>query len=271
MAAGENWTSEECDAIVADYFAMLREEQAGRPYNKAAHRKALMQQVDRSNGSIEMKHCNITAALEELGMTGIWGYKPRPNFQAALVDAIERYLDRTKGEDLTRLPELIGSQLRVVEPPPPARPNAPLPAELNRLVGRFDAVERDMRNRALGLAGELRVMDFERARLINCGRADLAERVRHVSVMDGDGAGFDIASFEQTGAERLIEVKTTKGKAKTAFFMSRNERRFAEEAKDRYQLYRVHEFGPKPALFVLRPPLDQAVRFSTELWRAELS
>lgn len=270
MTAGEDWTEAECDAIVADYFAMLREELAGRPYNKSAHRRALMERVHRSHGSIEMKHCNITAAVEELGMTGIWGYKPRANFQGALVEAIERYLERTKAEDLVRLPELVGPDLTVVEPPLSTLSNASLPADLQRLVGKFDPVERDMRNRKLGLAGELAVMDFERRRLKENGRSDLAERVRHVAADDGDGAGFDIASFERTGEERLIEVKTTKGRADTPFFMSRNERRFAEVAKDRYQLYRVHQFGPRPALFMLRPPLEQAVRFSTEIWRADL-
>ena len=36
------WTDEENDLIVADYFAMLAEDMAGRPYNKAQHRRSLM-------------------------------------------------------------------------------------------------------------------------------------------------------------------------------------------------------------------------------------
>jgi hypothetical protein len=40
---------------------------------------------------------------------------------------------------------------------------------------------------------------------------------------DGDGAGYDILSFDPSGKERLIEVKTTNGAAKTPFFLTRNE------------------------------------------------
>jgi hypothetical protein len=249
---------------------MLRDEQAGRQYNKAAHRRALMQRIDRANGSIEFKHCNITAVLEELGMKGIDGYKPRPNYQSSLLDAIDRYLERTSTADLMSVPQLVGPELRLVGAPSPSVPNLPIPDAVKRMVRKFDPVERDMRNRELGLAGELAVLEYERRRLGRCGRSDLAERICHVSLEFGDGAGFDIASFEETGTELLIEVKTTKGNARTPFFMSRNERAVAEKAADRYQLYRVHEFGPRPALFMLQPPLDRAVRFSTEIWRAEV-
>ena len=30
-----NWTDEELDLIIADYFAMLNDEAANKPYNKA--------------------------------------------------------------------------------------------------------------------------------------------------------------------------------------------------------------------------------------------
>jgi hypothetical protein len=36
------WTDEENDLTVADYFAMLAEDMAGRRYNKAQHRRSLM-------------------------------------------------------------------------------------------------------------------------------------------------------------------------------------------------------------------------------------
>lgn len=270
MAKGDNWSAQECDLIVADYFAMLREEQAGRHHNKASHRKSLMRRIDRANGSIEFKHCNISAVLEELGIKGIDGYKPRANYQNSLLDAIERYLERTNATDLSDVPESVGPELRLVDPPHPSLRNEPVSAELKRIVRKFDPVERDMRNRGLGLAGELAVLEYERLRLGRCGRADLVASICHVSVEFGDGVGFDIASFDETGAERLIEVKTTKGNARTPFFMSRTERDVSAKVADRYHLYRVHEFGPRPALFTLRPPLESAVRFSTEVWRAEV-
>jgi hypothetical protein len=54
------------------------------------------------------------------------------------------------------------------------------------------------------------VLNFGRARLIAAGKHALAERIEHTSHMHGDAAGFDILSFEASGAERLIEVKTSK-------------------------------------------------------------
>ena len=47
------WTDEENDLIVADYFAMLAEDMAGRSYNKAQHRRSLMPLLrSRTEGSI---------------------------------------------------------------------------------------------------------------------------------------------------------------------------------------------------------------------------
>ena len=57
-----DWTEIEVEAAVADYFAMLRLELAGQKYNKTEHRHALMERLNnRSNGSVELKHQNISA------------------------------------------------------------------------------------------------------------------------------------------------------------------------------------------------------------------
>jgi hypothetical protein len=60
MANGD-WTDNENDLIVADYFAMLADDSAGRPYNKAEHNRHLQHRIDRSRTSIEFKHQNISA------------------------------------------------------------------------------------------------------------------------------------------------------------------------------------------------------------------
>src|SRR5690606_15324599 len=49
---GADWSDEELDAIVADYFAMLGDELAGRPYVKAHRRVALMARIERTKGSV---------------------------------------------------------------------------------------------------------------------------------------------------------------------------------------------------------------------------
>ncbi len=83
----DNWTDEQNDAIVADYFAMLADDIAGRPYSKAEHNRLLQAVIGRPRGSIEYKHQNVSAVLKGLGEDWIPGYKPAFNFQASLVDA----------------------------------------------------------------------------------------------------------------------------------------------------------------------------------------
>ncbi|SIR16084.1 hypothetical protein SAMN05421641_1284 [Paracoccus thiocyanatus] len=62
------WTDQENDLIVADYFAMLADDVSGRPYSKAEHRRGLLPLLnDRSEGSVEFKHQNISAVLKGLG------------------------------------------------------------------------------------------------------------------------------------------------------------------------------------------------------------
>jgi Domain of unknown function (DUF3883) len=78
-------------------------------------------------------------------------------------------------------------------------------------------VERDHRNRSLGQAGEEFVVDVERGKLTTASRPDLARKVRWIAAEDGDGAGYDVLSFDLAGRERLLEVKTTNGSARTPF------------------------------------------------------
>ena len=83
----------EVQAIVNDYFDMLSLELQGRPCNKSDHRNELLKFIDRSSGSIEYKHQNISAVLLELGMPYISGYKPARNYQKkVLPDVILEYL-----------------------------------------------------------------------------------------------------------------------------------------------------------------------------------
>jgi hypothetical protein len=90
--SGKHWQNDELDAIVADYFDMLESDLSGRAYIKSQHNRALMARIGRSHRSIEFKHQNISAVLDELGMAWIPGYIPKPNYQNAIFDAIDRYL-----------------------------------------------------------------------------------------------------------------------------------------------------------------------------------
>ena len=138
---------------------------------------------------------------------------------------------------------------------------------MEALVRKFDPVERDFRNRALGKAGEALVVEFEERRLHDAGRKDLAQQVRWVADLEGDGHGYDIASFAPSGEKRLIEVKTTRGPQATPFFLTRNEERVSRE-REEFRLYRLYDFDKAPKLFKLRPPLGDSVVLETETWRA---
>src|SRR6185503_9104651 len=92
--AGDDWSREEVEATVGDYFAMLHDELAGLPINKAEHNERLRRLLrNRSRGSVEFKHANISAILTLHGYPYIDGYKPRVNFQALLEQAVLEYLD----------------------------------------------------------------------------------------------------------------------------------------------------------------------------------
>ncbi len=107
-----------------------------------------------------------------------------------------------------------------------------------------DRSVQDARNRTLGLAGEHAVIAEEQRRLRSEGREDLAAAIRHVSVSEGDGAGYDVFSFGPDGSSRHIEVKTTRGGAESDFYISANEVEFSKRHSDSYRLYRVYGFEP---------------------------
>lgn len=269
------WTDAENDLIVADYFAMLADDIAGRPYNKAEHNRDLQARIDRNRSSIEFKHQNTSAVLKGLGEDWILGYKPAFNFQITLVDAVARWLALN--------PAWLGRQVglrpagglreaaQIWIGSPPTMSNHPPPQELEQMLHiaqKFDVAGRDERNRALGRAGEERVLAHERSVLRSAGRDDLARKVRWVSEEDGDGAGYDIASFASDGLPRLIEVKTTNGWERTPFHITRNELAVAEERRSEWRLFRLWNFSREPKAFELHPPLGAHVSLTAMSFQA---
>ena len=111
------------------------------------------------------------------------------------------------------------------------------------IARKIDFPGREARNRELGQAGEELVFEHERRLLTDAGHPELAKRVRWVSEEEGDGAGYDIASFSRAGGSRLIEVKTTNGWDRTPFYISPNELEVAEQRRDEWRLLRVWNFS----------------------------
>ncbi|MGB5092459.1 MAG: DUF3883 domain-containing protein, partial [Parvibaculum sp.] len=108
---------------------------------------------------------------------------------------------------------------------------------------------------------------YECARL-GSERPDLARKVRWVSEEDGDGAGYDILSFDLAGKERLIEVKTTIGHQTTPFYISSNEFELSQERPDQFCLMRVFDFLKLPRAFELQPPLSESLILRPQSYRA---
>ncbi|OMH34233.1 DUF3883 domain-containing protein [Tersicoccus sp. Bi-70] len=273
-ARGSNWTVEEVQATVDSYFTMLELELRGEPYSKTEFRTRLQETVNRSKGSIEFKHQNISAVIQALGGFPIDGYKPRSNVQGILRDVVASYYDRPASvgrlmDDFAgRRAEAMGAIDLVQPTAPPAieRTEAPVPTERR---GHFiDYQQREESNRSLGLAGELAVVKRERTALLVAGKPRLADRVEHVSQERGDGLGYDVLSFEPGGKERFIEVKTTRSSEYLPFIVSRNEVRFSDEAGDQFHLHRIYRFGgAKQGFYTLTGSLEQQARLEAETYR----
>lgn len=270
------WSEQENDLIVADYFAMLAADLAGQPYSKAQHRRALLPLLSgRNEGAVEFKHQNISAVLKALGEEWIPGYKPAFNFQMSLVDAVARWLALNpswllRSVSCPRVPALAETQ-RLWIGPAPTLSNQPPPMELEQtlhIARKFDVAGRDERNRALGRAGEERVLAHERAELVAAGRDDLARDVVWVSEELGDGAGYDIQSFSPDGKLRLIEVKTTNGWERTPFHITRNELAVADERRSEWCLLRLWNFSRDARAFEIRPPLEAHVSLTATAFQA---
>jgi hypothetical protein len=121
--------------------------------------------------------------------------------------------------------------------------------------GRFDFEENNRRNTVNGARAEDLVINFEKKRLRSIGRADLAGKIRRVS-LDNDYLGYDISSFDENGWERKIEVKSMlKNKGRDInFYISSNEKRVAETSSN-YYIYLVRDVnGPAPIVTPIKNP-----------------
>lgn len=254
---------------------MLRQELAGQTFVKARVHSEVARLTGRNEGAVGQKMQNISYALETLGARGIDGYKALPNIQNALIAEVRSQL--TRDPDL--LPLMEADVTRRATPrtdliwnevPPPQATEPPLdeaPLEFEPLPIDFPRLEDG--NRSLGAAGELAVLERERLWLRNGGRPDLAAAVEHVSVERGDGAGYDIRSFDLEERERFIEVKTTRRGSSWPMCVTRNEVRFSEHESERFELHRVFHFSrERMGIYVLRGAVPETCWLSPLTYRA---
>jgi hypothetical protein len=133
---------------------------------------------------------------------------------------------------------------------------------------RVDFVARDAANRDLGRRGEEFVLEFERRRLHEGGQRTLVNQVEWTAQIRGDGAGYDLRSFNPDGTERLIEVKTTGLGKYFPFNVTLNEVRCSEVRAREFHLYRVFNFGPDARMYMLPGALSSSCQLSPTQYRA---
>ena len=274
------WDWLECEFLVNDYVTMLEKHLVGASYSKAAHRRALQPRLNnRTDGSIEYKHQNVSAVLLELGLPYIPGYKPAFNYQQQLKQVVLSYLagHQKVVDDVNQVADKIADEPEyydrgwdsVFDPEPPERIPHVAEGRPSYLAKHIDFSERERRNRQLGERAEEFVLRMERQRLTGQGRPDLAAEVEWSSKERGDGLGFDIRSFDSTGdQERFLEVKATNSGKYLPFFISENERAFSNDYSDAYRLYRVYEFTTAPRFFILPGAIEQHVHLLPQNYRA---
>ncbi|HMN46653.1 MAG TPA: DUF3883 domain-containing protein [Povalibacter sp.] len=250
------------ETIVADYLQMLAMQLAGQAYNKTAHRVALRSKLDaRTDGSIERKHQNISAILLELRVPWIPGYKPLGNYQDLLYDVVVERMAQDARLDTLALqsveqpavtPTVVDyASLLVPAPVPGLVREEPARYERRQQGIKRDYLALETRNRTLGAAGEDFIVAYEQHRLHALGAKHLADRVDRVSVSKGDGLGYDVLSFEPSGRERLIEVKTTAFGREAPFFVSRSELALSQTEPAHFVLCRLFQFRQGPRMFEL--------------------
>lgn len=277
-----DWSREEVEATVADYFEMLDLDLRGLDYNKSAHRRRLAGLLSgRSDGAIERKHQNISAILIKLGFVYISGYKPLGNYQQRLHEVVADRLGVSQTlKDIVRQqvsePAAVPTVEDILDAWKEAPETDPTRRHYRELEARDAPVPRkgvdylaiEAGNRSLGSAGEEFVVRYERTRLLKEGRDHLADKVERVSETRGDGLGFDVLSFETSGRDRLIEVKTTAYGPATPFFVTRNEVAVSARERESFHLYRAYNFRKAPRLFSRPGSLEQSFFLSPSTYVA---
>lgn len=273
----EFWSNIEIELIIRDYFTMLKDELSGKPLNKAMHRRALLPLLNnRSEGSIEFKHQNISAVLINLGQPYIKGYLPRFNYQKSLYDyvidflkqniSIENYFKEFSDRHI-QTPLISFHNKNFIVTPPETRVFIEPEVKYSRSPMKINYIEREQKNQKLGKSGEELVLMFEKWNLISIGKEKLSESVEWISQSQGDGAGFDILSRKPDGSDKYIEVKTTKLGKETPFFFTRNELHFSLQNKERYHLYRLFDFEQQARMFIKNGDLNTICKSVPEVYK----
>ncbi len=278
------WSWMECEAIVKDYFEMLEQELRGDKYNKSEHNRKLQESLNnRTKGSVERKHQNISAVLKEMGMPIIDGYKPLSKYQRNILPdvvgaelakstVVENLIENINQNQRYEIPSVNNILDCLVEKPKTDVDGIDEKADYDPgkyKLKKVNYLEREARNQKLGLAGEQFVVNYEKARLIYENKVSLSEQITHVSLED-DSLGYDIHSYDKNGSDRFIEVKTTNFARHTHFYVTKNEVNTSQKLEEQYHLYRVFNFCKDPRFYRCRGDLAKNLTLNPIIYSATI-
>lgn len=141
-----------------------------------------------------------------------------------------------------------------------------LPDQLSFRGRTVNFIQNGIENKRLGDLGELWVVKYEIEKLKNANKHNLINQIKHTSKDEGDWTGFDIQSFDREGNKIFIEVKTTKGRQNSTFFVTRNELERSKIEKDNYYLYRLYNYNEQADtadLLIIKGDLTNICEFPT--------
>ncbi len=256
--SNQAWSVAEVESAIKGYFQLLESELSGKAVNKARFIRELNTHIkDRTKGSIEYKFGNISAVLSEKGLDFLNGYAPYNKYQNLLVNMTESYLDENPNfRVLLEKKSPISKPILIDDLRPYQSYIVPVPKvselkeERESYPRHIDFAAKDFRNRLLGKKGEEFVYALEKNNLEKQGLDKLATKVKWVSLEEGDGAGFDILSFDAKGREKYIEVKTTTLNINTSFYMSDSEIKFSKKHMSDFYMHRLYDFFNERRFYV---------------------
>lgn len=124
----------------------------------------------------------------------------------------------------------------------------------------------------VGKDSEKLIYDLEKERLKKENREDLAESVVWESEENGDGAGYDIRSYEKRDGEYVeiyIEVKGTSKSVNEPFDISINEIEASNKYKGQYYIYRVGEiYSDKPRFYRINGRIEDNFELEATSFKA---
>lgn len=261
-----DWTLGECQLVCKAYFECLAKRQHQIHFVRAKIYRELVPELrNRTEDAVDRKFYNIDAILQEEGLPRL-GVAVQANYQHLLrLVVLDCVAQAPMSEyEVPKVPDKNPRDAFVEPPEPPPSVGKSKKSQPKKT----DFAKRDAENRRLGRQGEEWVLNLEKQKLVEAGRSDLADKVRWVSQVLGDGAGYDISSFEDTGIEIFVEVKTTTHDAKTEFYVSPNELDAADSRGEAYKLYRLFDFPADPKIYILCGPLERKLRLRSTCYAA---